>query len=600
MQDVFAYTPDIKQIKRAAASESWLKLLHYDNSGKSAIKTRSFFLSADGMFDAEKELLATITALQSPVRDSKNHPQCRFPGRRLWLEQQFALQLQHIDCAEFNEFTNSHQLQSISLVFATGFLGNPASYYGHLLLKLNTDGAGNSITDLEAKAVNFGANVPQNENMLLYIGKGMSGGYGSSFSHLQYFYHSHNYGESELRDMWEFELNLTAAELRLIAGHLWEVMAADFTYYFFDRNCAYRIGEVLQLVVDTPLIHEQRMWETPQAVVQRVKSSRHHGGPLVKDVRFYPSRLSRLYQRYAQLSSAEQREVHLLAEAPEKLNINYISSLPVSYQHAVLDTLLDYYQVLRDEKAGDTDPHNENYRQVLSLRYMLAPGSSSARFDSANRPDQGRSPSYFNAGVIHRQQSGSSLNLWLRPAYYDPLDASYGHIRHSGLSMGEIQLGVNGDRVFVRDLNIVRIDSVRSNYTGLPGDRNYSWYFELGARPQANCIDCFALKLRSGIGYATTMANEGFTLAAFVGAGFHDEKLLSRGTYLAATTQANWYLNDRISLHANAEQRWYQDHRASQIYRMQARWAWTEQFDSRLEYVNDEVQEFGISFGWYW
>lgn len=63
-------------------------------------------------------------------------------------------------------------------------------------------------------------------------------------------------------------------------------------------------------------------------------------------------------------------------------------------QHA-LDTLLDYYQVLRDAKAGEADINNKYYNQVLAQRYQLPPGGIQPTYHSDNRPDRGRKPSYL-------------------------------------------------------------------------------------------------------------------------------------------------------------------------------------------------------------
>jgi len=68
-------------------------------------------------------------------------------------------------------------VSSVSLVYATGYLGNPASYYGHVLLKINSDG--DTQTALEDQAINFGAIIPDNEGMVSYILKGLMGGYES-------------------------------------------------------------------------------------------------------------------------------------------------------------------------------------------------------------------------------------------------------------------------------------------------------------------------------------------------------------------------------------------------------------------------------------
>jgi len=75
---------------------------------------------------------------QEAAPDPDDHPQCRFPARRQWLAERlgghsFPFQ----PCPKYERWTRSAAVESVSIVFATGYLGNPASYYGHTLLKFN-------------------------------------------------------------------------------------------------------------------------------------------------------------------------------------------------------------------------------------------------------------------------------------------------------------------------------------------------------------------------------------------------------------------------------------------------------------------------------
>lgn len=593
-------TPTLLEL---AESNGWKKLLHYTTDGQSSIQSKAFFLAADGNSNPLAELQATYQALIKQHIIAGQQAQCRFPGRYRWLRQQLQWtnqQVPELPCAEFAAFSAQGNAQSLSLIFATGFLGNPASYYGHLLLKVNGADRLNNNSDLTATAVNFGADVPVDENMLLYISKGIVGGYDSSFSQLQYFYHAHNYGEAELRDLWEFELDLPKPTLDLMLGHLWEVMAADFTYYFFNRNCAYRIAEVLELVIDEPLTQRWRGWETPQAVVQRIAGVKLKQQKLVSTVRFYPSRQSRLYQRYQQLSATEQRQLQQLVAQPEHLQA-LLTPMSATAQYALLDTLMDYYQLLKDDKAGFADDNHRYYLQVLSQRYALPPGGQQPVFQSANRPDQGRKPSYLNLGWYQQQDGLQGMNIWLRPAYYDALDAGYGHTRHSALAMGELQLGLNREKLFIRDLSLVKIESVRNNLTGLPGDQHYSWYLDVGARQQQLlCQDCLALKARAGMGYAKSDLSEQFTGALYAGAGFLSSALHRDGFYVSTTATLNWYANEWLTLRAAAEQRWRQAQTTQHLFRLDARWALATDLDLRLTWQKDQHHEFSFSAGWYW
>lgn len=597
-----AATITADKLNELASSPSWLKLLHYTPQGQSAITSPDFFLAIDGATNPQAELKATYLGLIQGAGSNGLPLQCRFPGRFRWLQQQLKWteqQIPRLSCPEFESFNLNAKAQSLSLVFATGFLGNPASYYGHLLLKVNGPQRHASSNDLTATAVNFGADVPVDENMALYIIKGMIGHYPSSFSHLQYFYHSHNYGEAELRDLWEFELDLPRDELEFILGHLWEVMSVDFDYYFFNRNCAYRIAEVLELVTDNRLTEHWRGWETPQAVVQRLSNATHEQKPVVRQVRFYPSRQSRLYQRFEQLTDIQREKLKLLVEKPTQLQ-SLLEPLSPEAQYPLLDTLLDYYQVLRDAKAGEADVNNTYYNQVLSQRYQLPPGGIQPTYHSDNRPDHGRKPSYLNMGWFSNLEGMDGLNVWLRPAYYDALDAGFGHTRHAALAMGELQLGLHQDKVYVRDLSLVKIESVRLNLTGLPGDQHHSWYLDVGARQQyLTCVDCLALKARAGMGYAKSDLSEQFTAALYGGVGYLSQDLQSRNIYASTTASFNWYASDSLSLRAEGEQRWSSDQN-TWLYRLDARWALAQNMDMRFSWQKDIFSEFSISAGWYW
>jgi len=486
------------------------------------------------------------------------------------------------------------------MIYATGYLGNPASYYGHLLLKINT-GDINKTSNLEDAAVNYGANVPPNENMILYILKGIFGSYASSFTSQKYFYHSHNYGESEQRDLWEYQLNFNQSDQLLLIAHLWEVLGAEYTYYFFNRNCAYRMGELLQLVLDKPLVDPQRPWQIPQAVIQRTANYDYQGEPLVKSIIYHPSRQSRLYQRFNQLSGTDQLALKAIVKQPDELNTRTLSDLSTLSQHKVVDTLIDYYEYVRDPKAGTQDKFNELYRRSLSKRYQLPPGDTGVKFKSENQPQLGRNPSYLSGGIISNHERGQALRLWLRPAYYDSLDASYGHIKNASLSMAELKLDISSEELRVLEFNIVKIESLRRNLTGLPGDRHASWYLDTGVE-QHNlaCDDCLDFKLRSGYGYASSFWRDKLLISGFIGAGFLGDSFKNDWLYSSASTNLNLELTPKIGFRVELEKRFFYSNQVQEIAQLQARYATSKQSDLRVFYGWNQSSEAGIYLGYYW
>ena len=236
------------QALHLAAQPHWLRLLHHKpGETRSEVTSPTFFLAADGRRDSQAELQATIIALLAPVGSTPDeHARCRFPARFEWLQAQLDLPSMVARCPAVEDWAEPATLRSVSVMMVSGFLGNPASSFGHSLLRLNhqDDSAGGRLLDL---SFNFGARVPEHEPMVAYIARGLLGGYQSGFTSGSYYLQDQVYVRTEFRDVWEYELALTPAEKQRLAAHLWELSGQSFTYYFLTENCAYRLAELVTL-----------------------------------------------------------------------------------------------------------------------------------------------------------------------------------------------------------------------------------------------------------------------------------------------------------------------------------------------------------------
>lgn len=581
----------------------WLKLLVYEN-GRSHVTSSQFFLDRQGRIDPKAELIATLEAFAEPQQEMTpdNHPQCRFAGRYAWLKTQLDFnQLGVIErpCPAFQAFSQEQQIESISMVFASGFLGNPASYYGHLLIKLNS--ARSDIADLQNTAINFGADVPLNENMAAYIIKGIIGGYDSAFTQQQYFLHANNYGESELRDLWEYELDLDKASLGLVLGHIWELLEIDYQYFFFNRNCAFHMGQLLELILQNKITDASRLWAIPQAVMQNLAKASINEKPLIKQIKYHPSRQSRLYHRFAMLSHEQQLKLSAMVHAPEQLSTAQLSDFNVEQQQQIIDTLIDYFQFLRKAEDGDADPNNTYYKNALLLRYQLPPGRINSDFASVQRPHLGRKPSLAAIQFVHASNAENFTKLQIRPAYYDSLDAQEGHVRYSALSMGEVSIGFTSQKVFIKELSLLKIESVRANLTGLPGDQNHSWYIDIGStQTQLSCSNCSAVKVSSGIGYAF-QSSPNFNMSGFIGAGYTGRDANVDNAFIASRLLSTWYVNDSLAANLDAEVRKFKSGDNAHLIKVSTRYAISTNTDVRLSLAKDSNStEMGLTLGWYW
>ncbi|MDH5518012.1 MAG: DUF4105 domain-containing protein [Gammaproteobacteria bacterium] len=493
----------------------WNSLLHYKSepgsqSGlRSEIISAGFFLAADGRDNPKSELIASLKGFYQPSGDNLDlHPQCQFVARFKWLEKTLgwgAVKPPAINCEKFNAYSNNNTIESISLVFATGYLGNPASYYGHILLKLNSNRSAQG-SDLLDQSVNFGAIVPDNENQIAYIAKGLFGGYESVFSHEKFYRNNHIYVENEMRDMWEYVLELNKAQVDEIVAHSWELLGREFVYYFLKENCAYRMAELLELVVDKPLYSRSLPWSMPAYAFERLAEVKIQGRPLVKQVKWIPSRQNLFYSKYKLLDEKLQQVLSLLVE---NIDFSHKTYLLLSDREKIelIDTLFDYYEY-RIVLEADDKQLKQIKRQLLVERFKISAvgGLNVGEKYEDEPPRNGPLPSMMRYGVLTNSVLGSGASLRLRPAYFDMLSLDKGRLPNSHLTMFDIELVLLDKMAAIKKLDIVSVETLNVSRTGLPGDGGLAWKIKFGFENQnLSCIDCDVFKVGGGIGKAVSI-----------------------------------------------------------------------------------------------
>lgn len=590
------------RLKEISESRTWQLLLGYTHSGHSEIFSDNFFLSAEGAHNPHAELLATLNAFSQRFDNPDENAQCRYRARYIFLSRQINLekyQIPPVVCPAFEKFQYDGQLTGIKLVFASGYFGNPASYYGHLLLKLETDRK--DITDLEKTAINFGAIYPPDENLPTYIFKGVLGGYDAIFNEQEYYRQSLNYGETDLRDVWEYELNLTTNEIALLTAHLWEIQGVNYQYFFFDRNCSFRMAKVIDVVLEQNLVEDDSLWQIPQHLVQQLSNIQHHAKSLIKNIRYLPSRQSRLYQRYLDLTEQEKLLLNKIIEKTDLLEGDEFNNMILESQYRILDTLLDYYQYLLIKKYQDEAITMAHYQKVLSKRFMIPPGISHVQFSFNDSPEEGRKPSYIQMGVVNKNNN-SEISLKIRPAYYDGLDYDSGHIKNSSLSMGELDLITEDNNLYIRSIGIVKIESLQRNVTGLPGDKVHSWYVDSGLINNIDeCNDCFDLMINSGIGITRSLLKDSVIVSAFFGGGFFGNSLKEEALHSTARLLINVNVSAALRFQMEARNDYFiKEAENKNVYIFEGRNQISKNSDFRIKVVNDEDVKYSMAAGFYW
>lgn len=596
-----------------AQHPTWLKLLHYKSKSngqfESEILSDEFFIHSDGRHAPLAELEATIKAFSLRVLPDMNvnaHAQCQFKARYLWLKKHLSFDdtdITPVDCPDYNKWAHDGSAESISIVFATGYLGNPASYYGHILLKVNASDKKNS-TNLEDNSVNFGAIVPKGEGALPYILKGLLGGYSAGFSQIQFYFHNHNYGETELRDLWEYELNYSREDAQFVIAHAWELIKKEYQYFFLDENCAKRLAEILEIVEGVNVVPTNPVWSMPQALIKNINRENYNNAPLVKNITYHPSRQSRLYKRYFSLNRTERDLVEAIVDDINVLNASEFNTLELSKKHLVLDVLTDYYQYIRVAEDLENDNNNIAYRKVVSKRFSTPPGITDIDFSYKTSPHLSRNPSQFAIGFFDNENVGPGLDISIRPAYYDALDSDAGHIPLSALTMGKLsgRYYADNDKFRINTLEVFSVESVTSASTGLPGDRNNAWKIGLGAKPaDLSCFNCLRANFDAHIGKTFYMGSRVWT-GGFMGAAVHSNRLgtghatgylsLDAFANIAETLRARIHLTGRRSLDGSYKEKFKGS--------LEVRYRFTTNNDLRFKFSRDVSKEFSLSTSIYW
>lgn len=497
----------------------WLKLLHFYSFGesvgqwsfKSDVESSSFFLSSNGKRDPQAELKATLKALLAPsVDDPNQHARCKFVARFNWLRSKLDFPvLPKQECPLFERWANLAEATGISIVFVSAYLKNPASTFGHLLIKFNSSNSlfGHSLL---RPTLNYGAKINPGDNPLMYALRGLFGAYDGSFTDERFYNYNHLYGENELRDMWEYELNFTLEERQRVTYHAWELLQnINFKYYFLLDNCAYRMAELLEVAWDDAarINTSGAFWAIPVDVVFKLqkfnKGSRQQ--PLLGSPKLIPSRQRKLRQRVAQLSEMEQEQLKSLVDTSDHLDSEQFLALPEKSQARIIDALLDYLQYEKEEKL--TLLQQKDLNKLLRLRSSLPVLEIKAAAQNPQAPTEGTPPMRFRLGTVFNGVTGPAFEIGSWANYHDLLGNESGHLQNAEVVTLDLQLQIRENSLEVTQFQLFDIQKYTLSPSGIPGDFDWSWRARAAwERENNSCLACRQFRMSGGFGASSSFA----------------------------------------------------------------------------------------------
>lgn len=361
--------------RHLADALAWRRLLHYRSKLLGGVEADAdgpaFYLAGAGKTDPDAELDATLAGFFAPPGASadpkQQHPQCQFPARLAWLSAELAIDRSRLPspaCPRLDEFRARLQARSVTVVFSSYYLNNPASAFGHTFLRLNKTAAPEASKHFQLLdfGVDYAATVDTG-NVLLYALKGLTGLFHGNWNHYPYFYKVREYADYESRDLWEYDLRLTPAETELLVSHLWELGSTWFDYYYLTENCSQ--GVLAALEAAAPRLELLRHLGLIVLPADTVKALFENPG-LVGAVHFRPSIRTQFLARAGALSGAERGALRGLIASPAAPTPGLA---PEEEAHA-LDAALDWVDFVHAKELLDAKitPAAEMKQRLMARR----------------------------------------------------------------------------------------------------------------------------------------------------------------------------------------------------------------------------------------
>ncbi|NKG34693.1 DUF4105 domain-containing protein [Acinetobacter junii] len=467
----------IAEQKQLHQDVTWQRLMYADQSQKSEVAYDGYFYAKDGKNNLKNELQADIKALFINSADNQSI-RCKFPARSRWLIKQLNIdteKLPIVKCPEFDQWINQIKPYKATLIYATDFMGNPSSMFGHTLLRL--DPKDQKQLNLVSYAVNYAATVSGEDNWS-YAWKGLTGQYPGEYSLMPYYRKVKEYGDFESRDLWEYELNLTPEETRFLVEHIWEMQHVSFPYYFVSDNCAYRLLGLIDLV--RPNLDLKKQFNYAAIPIETLKAVDQQD--LVKEVVYRPALETQLLSQAKQHGTPLAKVAHQVAFQDVGKAQPLLEKYNQHDQAKILEMAYDDLYLQYISRQVDADFAQPQLRQLLAERSQIDVEKQRQEPERPKmQPVEGHHARnlFVNVGELQGQKF---IELGHRQAYHDLIDPQGGYRLGTQLLFLDGNIQYRDDQLKLEHLDLLTVNSYNPIQ---PFKSPITWGFNLGWKQEA-------------------------------------------------------------------------------------------------------------------
>jgi hypothetical protein len=553
----------------------WHLLLHMPDGRQSEIDSPEFFLSPKGKNDAKAELEATITALYNETVFDDNATACRYPARKAWLVDKLGLEgLPKVECRAYDTLLKRLDPQSATLVFPDAHINSPASMFGHTFIRIDSSYE----SKLLSYAVNYAAQADQKtENGVVFAVKGLFGGYPGVYSLLPYYDKLKEYTDTEQRDIWEYDLNLTRDEVLRMVQHVWELNRSYSWYYFFDENCSYNMLWLIEAARPEVRLRERFIYQVlPPETVNAIAAE-----GLIARKHYRPSKRSLLLAYEAVLGNDEEQMVVDLAEgsmAPVSAASLEKATQKRRYMLEAAAELTEYRYIKADINQS---VYTRQLHEMLRQRSYLGRGDEITP-ETPENPLEGHRTNRLSLQTGWRYGRPIQF-IGYRPAYHDISDSAAGFLQGTQIEALNVMLAYSDGAIDVESATLLSIVSLAQRSAFF---RPFSWRIKAGWDNDflSERTD-FSLRLGAGYSWGNRDAY-GYGLIEPV--LYFDDRAVS-GVGAVAGGVLEW--SSRTKTHVEAAQRWYDT--GDEQFVVSATQLWRLQKNIALRLLCEYAQKYG-------
>jgi hypothetical protein len=466
----------------------WHILLHM-NGNNSEIKDKNFFFSEDGVSNPKNEMFATLDAFFSNEIKDDNSSICKFPARYYWLKKKLnGKNFPKANCKEYNKIFKRVDPHSATLVFPSAHINSPASMFGHTFIRINSS----FNSKLLSYAINYAANADQNkENGVIFAIKGLTGGYLGKYSLLPYYEKLKEYRDTEQRDIWEYDLNLTEKETIRMFRHIWELNNIQTNYYFFTQNCSYEMLWLIEAAKPSIKLRREFNFQIiPLETVHEINKL-----DLIKSFNYRPSKRTKLLKYETLIDKKFKKYPMLLSNNEIKIEkIIKNNKISIQQKQYILEASIEYLEYQFIHSKIKKDDYLEIFHKLTSSRAKLGKGEE-INIEVPINPIKSHRAIRTTFGIGLREKKPIYF-LGIRPAYHDLEDFNNGFLRGTQIEFLNFLMAYSKEKIKVEKATILSIVSLteRSNFF-----HNFSWRMSLGwDRDYPNQDEPFHLSVGAG------------------------------------------------------------------------------------------------------